>query len=203
VSDERNRPDADQVKDGEIHPPTGVPRSEGPRAVAAAPSREAEDAESAEASPERLPARSEPQAGGGLPLTREHLEGWIEQLRASRAGETGQTEAERDPRDLPGSGLRGRVPDRDVVFVGRASAGMAAGAGHRQEKSRLSALSGGRPQTSAEADPRRRRFGSAQRTVVLSLVLALLLIWMAASLNLGPFRGVEVPTTLNSLNRIT
>jgi hypothetical protein len=92
------------------------------------------------------------------------------------------------------------VPERDILFVGRAAAPPPRGAA-REGKPRLASVMNERPQSARwRTDP---RSGSPQRTVVLSVVLALLLIWMAYANSLFSPPPIEVPTTLNSSTRIT
>lgn len=146
------------------------------------------------------PTRTEARAGS-LSLTREHLETWIEQLRASHPDAETHHNRNDDP-TVSRQGPPRRIPDRDIVVVGRRPMSEARLLDERDggAKSRLAfgATSRSRtPPIEGAWTP-----GSLARTVLLAIVLAFSLIWAAYSFGLFSPAPIEIPTTLNDRSAI-
>lgn len=147
------------------------------------------------------PARKEAAEAGGVALTREHLEHWIDQLRASRPVAHAPGAAVREEGEPKGGPPR-RVPAGDILFVGRRAAGPSEGE-DRAIAARFPSIRGDRSNVSAGFGESAWHPGSPRRIAVLSVVLAMMLIWAAHTNHLFPYPVIEVPTTLNNLSRIT
>lgn len=153
--------------------------------------------------PAPVAADAEPGPAGALPLTREHLETWIERLRASHPRAQPAPSLDRH-RSHDNGGPARRIPDRDMVSVGRrVTVETPSGAIDPGATPRLTSVVGGHSRTLASSSEGASQPGSSRRTVVLSVILALSLIWMAFSLGLFSPRPIEIPTTLNTGSRIT
>lgn len=144
----------------------------------------------------RMLGSAEP-AGGAVSLTREHLEQWIERLRALQAHDRSTGTAQIGPGRWPHG-----IPQADIVEVGRrpTSSAKSNGEGFEQDGPPAAALA--RVARKARAGEGAWRPGSRQRVLVLTLILVASLIWTAQTLGRFAPRSIEVPSTLNDRFRI-